>query len=337
MPAEFKARIPYEEGVTSIAAAIAERDADQKSRHLNVVREKLNEFIKTENDPSLKAEAESQLGNVLVERAKMLLQCAGLPRDSSQKTALTEEARGLFAEAEKVFTSAEQKFAEYLKQLPKPGEKGSPNQSEVRQEARTDLRRARLFAAQALYESSKAYPTDSADRKKLLESAATKFGDLREKYRAPVAGSAGSDLARPLLSRPWRYQAGDRRLYRDPLSTRRARRTAPLETHALHLAMQAWTSDAEKSYETAAQKGVEFLGKGGRGAETRSADWLAIRFYTAVALRKHAESLGKKDDAQKKQELRDAQAVQGSCVASGRIPRTGQATVPGVGRVGRGR
>ncbi len=51
-----------------------------------------------------------------------------------------------------------------------------------------DLRRARLFAAQAIYESSKAYPADSPERKKLLESAATKFGDLREKYRTILLG-----------------------------------------------------------------------------------------------------------------------------------------------------
>lgn len=306
VPAEFKARIPYEEGVTSIAAAIAERDADQKSRQLNVAREKLNEFIKTETDPSLKAEAESQLGNVLVERAKMLLQRAGSPRYASQKTALTEEARGLFAEAEKVFTSAEQKFAEYLKTLPKPGEKGGTTQSEVRLEARTDLRRARLFAAQALYESSKAWPTDSAERKKLLESAATKFGDLREKYRTQLLGLlAATSQGRCYLDLgdTKRALGAFTEILAQPDEPEELRR---LKAHALHLALQAWTSDAEKSYETAAQKGAEFLSKAGRGAETRSGDGLAIRFYTAVALKKHAESLGKKDDAQKKQELRDA-------------------------------
>ncbi len=306
MPAEFKAQIPYEEGITSIAAAVAERDADQKSRHLNVAHEKLDEFIKGDGDPSLKADAESQLGNVLVERAKMLLQRAGSPRYVSQKAALTEEARGLFAEAEKVFTSAEQKFADYLKQLPKPGEKGGSAQSEVRLEARTDLRRARLFAAQALYESSKAWPADSAEHKKLLESAATKFGDLHEKYRTQLLGLLAATSQGHCyldLGDTKRALGAFTEILAQPDEPEELRR---LKAHALHLALQAWTSDAEKNYETAAQKGTEFLSKGGRGAETRSGEWLAIRFFTAVALKKHAESLDKKDDAQKKQELRDA-------------------------------
>jgi hypothetical protein len=303
---EFKQRIPYEEGVTSIAAAIAERDVDQKSRHLNVAREKLNEFVKGPGDSSLKADAESQLGNVLVERAKMLLQRANSPRYASQKTALTEEARGLFTESEKMFTSAEQKFAEYFKQLPKPGEKGASSQTEVREEARTELRRARLYAAQAIYEASKAYPADSSERKKLLDSAATKFGDLREKYRRLLLGLiATTSQGRCYLD------LGDTKralgAFTEILSqqdeTEELRR---LKTHALHLAMQAWTSDAEKSYETAAQKGSEWLAKPARGTDTRAADWLAVRYFTAVALRKHADLLGKKEDSQKKQELRDA-------------------------------
>ncbi len=306
VPPEFKQRIAYEQGVTSISAAVAERDADQKAKHLNVAREKLTEFLQSETDLALKAEAEGQLGNVLVERAKMLLLRANLPRYASQKAALTEEARGLFTESQQVFAAAEQKYADFLKALPKPGEKGGSAQNEARQEARVDLRRARLFAAQATYESSKAYPADSAERKKLLEAAAAKFGDLREKYRTQLLGLLAStsqgrcyldlgDMKKALgafteiLSQP-----------DEPDELRR------LKAHALHLAMQAWTSDAEKSYETAAQKGMEWLNKPVRGAESRSADWLAVRYYTALALQKHAESLGKKDEAARRTALRDA-------------------------------
>jgi len=306
VPDEFKKRIAYEEGTTLIAASVAERDADQKIKLLNSARDKLTEFIKSESDPALKAEAESQLGNVLVERAKTLLHRSALPKYASQKAALTEEARGLFAEAQQDFTSAEQKFAEHLKQLPKAGDKPSSTQSDARQGARVDLRRARLFAAQAIYESSKAYPADSAERKKLLESAGEKFGDLREKYRGHLLGF----LATASQGRCY-LELGDTKRALGAFTEILAQADEPdelrrLKAHALHLAMQAWTSDKEKNYETAAQKGLEWLGKPARGADTRSADWLAIRYYTALALRQHAASLGNKDDARKRQELRDA-------------------------------
>ena len=185
--AEFKQRIPYEEGVTSIAAAIAERDADQKSRHLNAAREKLNEFIKAQSDPSLTAEAESQLGNVLVERAKMLLQreiCRAMRRRSRPSP---RKRAACSLNPRRCSPRPSRSSPNTTKTCPSRARKAMA-QADVRQEARMDLRRARLFAAQAIYESSKAYPADSPERKKLLESAATKFGDLREKYRTILLG-----------------------------------------------------------------------------------------------------------------------------------------------------
>jgi hypothetical protein len=306
IPDEFKSRISYEEGTTLIAAAVADRDADQKSRYLNAARDKLGEFIKSSSDAGLKADAESQLGNVLVERAKMLLHRAGLPKYASQKAALTDEARQMFAEAQQVFTSAEQKFEEHFKALPKPGEKQSSSQTEARQSARVDLRRARLFAAQAIYESSKAYPADSPERKKQLEAAAAKFGDLHEKHRAQLLGLlAATSQGRCFLDLgdTKRALGAFTEVLSQPDEPEELRR---LKTHALHLAMQAWTSDAEKNYETAAQRGMELVGKPARGVDTRTADWLAIRYYTALALEKHAVALGNKEDDRKKQELRDA-------------------------------
>jgi hypothetical protein len=305
IPQEFKGRIAYEEGVTLIAASRAERDADQKAKHLNAASAKLNEFIKSAGDPAVVAEAESQLGNVLVERAKMLLNRAKLPKYAAQKTALVEEARARFSEAQQVFTSAEQKFAEHLKHLPK-SDKPSSAANETREEARVDLRRARLFAAQAVYESSKAYPAESPEQKKLLETAAGKFGELHEKYRTTLLGR----LASAYQGRCY-LDLGDTKralgmlseLLRDSDDSPDLRR---LKTHALSLAMQAWTSDAEKSYETAAQSAADWINKQPRSADTRSGDWLTIRYYAALALKKQADAAGKSDESRKRQALSEA-------------------------------
>ena len=225
IPDDFKSRISYEEGTTLIAAAVADRDADQKSRFLNLARDKLGEFIKGTSDEGLKADAESQLGNVLVERAKMLLHRAGLPKFAAQKATLTEEARRLFTEAQQVFTSSEQKFDAHFKQLPKPGEKQTSSQTEARQEARISLLRARLFAAQALYESSKAYPADSGERKKLLEAAAVKFGELREKHRSALAGMLATTSQGRCYLDLGDTKRGAWRIHRDSFPTRRRQRS----------------------------------------------------------------------------------------------------------------
>ena len=47
----------------------------------------------------------------------------------------------------------------------------------------------------------------------------------------------------------------------------------------------------------------------GTGADTRSADWVAIRYFTALALKEHAASLGNKDETRKRQLLRDARKL----------------------------
>ena len=167
---DFKKRISYEEGTTLIEAARTERDSDQKVKYLNAAREKLSQFVKSASDPVVQAEAESQLGNVLLERAKILLHRASLPKFAAQKSAITEEARGLFTEAQQAFTSAEQKFADHYKQLPKGADKRGSAESETREGARVDLRRARLFAAQAIFESSKAYPPNSPERQESARS-----------------------------------------------------------------------------------------------------------------------------------------------------------------------
>ena len=303
-PADIKPTIPYEEGVTLIAAAAAERDVELKTRQLDLARDKFKEFVKTSPEHPLVAGAESQLANVLVERARTLLQKATRPAYAAQKDDLTRQARALFAESQKVFVSAEGKYEELLKQFPKSIDPKDTKQIDARDRARNELLQARLYAGRALYETSKSYPPASADAKKLLESAAAKFGELYEKYRTRLVG---------LLARVYQGQC-----YQDLGDTAKALgyyaevlsqpdepdQLRKLKANALHLAMQCWTSEKVKKYDEAVRQGQEWLTKA-RGFEGRTADWLAVRYYVALALNKLAEGQ-KQDDAKKRQLLSEA-------------------------------
>ncbi len=318
--ANFKKRIPYEEATTLISAATAERDGEQKAKHLNAARDKLTEFVKSQPDPELAAEAESQLGNILVERAKSLLHRAKQPRFAAQKTALTDEARGLFTEAQAIFDSSEKKYVEHFKQLPKTDGSESNSETETRREAWLAARRAQLWAAQAMYEAAPAYPTDSAERKKRLETAATKFAELHEKNRRLLIGL----LARVYQGRCYLDLGETKRalgifeeVLAQPDSIQDTEQQRRLKIHVLNLAMQAWTSDGEKNYETAAQRGLEVVGKNTRNPLLRGADGLAIRYYTALALKKYGESIGEKDPGRKRQALSEARKQAKEAAASG--------------------
>lgn len=302
-PADIKATILYEEGVTLIAGAAAERDVELKTRQLDQAREKFKEFVKTSPEHPLVAGAESQLANVLAERAKTLLQKSARPAYAAQKDELTKQARGMFAESQKAFVSAEAKYEELFKQFPKAIDPKDTKQIDARERARGDLRLARLFAGRALYESSKAYPPGSADAKKLLESAAAKFGELYEKYRKQSAG---------LLARVYQGQCyqdlGDMSkalsCYGEVLAQDDLDELRNLKANALHLAMQCWLSEKQKKYDEAVKQGQEWLAKA-RGVEGRTADWLAVRYYVALALKMQADSK-KQDDGKKRQLLSEA-------------------------------
>ena len=233
-----------------------------------------------------------------------------------QKAALTEEARRLFTEAQQVFTSAEQKFADTSSNFPSRARKQAPSQTDARQEARID------FAAGA----GCSPPKRSTNRqrpirptrpsaKKLLGSGRDQVRRAARKISHAVARAAGHHITGALLSRsgrlrngPWRHSP---KFFPSPTSQRRELRR--LKAHALHLAMQAWTSDAEKNYETAAQKGPGVARQAGPRQSTRARP-IGWRFATSrrVALQKHADIAGNKEDDRKRAgAARRAEASQG--------------------------
>ena len=298
-------------------ASAADRDPNQKAKFLDAARDKLNEFIKTAGDPSLIATAEGQLGNVLVERARSILARAALPKNTAQKETLIKEAQGLFAEAQKVFDGSEEKISALWKQLPKPGENLSAEQKAQRNQTRDDLFRALLSTAQARYEASKAYPAGSAEAKKQLEAAALKFKDLAKRagnfplFRLTCQTFEGrcyvelGDMKKALATLSELLQYSDE-----------VQELAPLKAIALQLAMQAWTSEKEKKYEEAVKAGSEWL-KNVRGAETRTPNGLAVRYFLAVALKHQAETSLKDESAPQRKALAEArkQAKEASVVA----------------------
>jgi len=309
VPEEFKKRIPYEEAVTLIRQSAADRDVNQKVKLLDAAREKLTAFIKSGADPSLAASAESQLGNVLVERARTLLNRAAQPKNAAQKDALAKEAQGLFAEAQSVFDASEEKISAIWKQLPPPGGNLTAEQRSERDQIREDLFHALLSTAQARYEASKAYPPGSAEAKKQLEAAATKFKDLTKR-----AANAGRFLLFRLTC-----QTYEGRCYLEMGDTAKALATlgellaygdevqelAGLKAMAISMAMQAWTSDKEKKYEEAVQAGSEWL-KNVRLADTRTTYGMAVRYYLAVALKHQAETTFKGEEGPKRKALAEA-------------------------------
>ena len=301
-----KQQMPFDEGRLLMRNAQVERNAAAKAKLLDRARDRFNDFIKANPSNPLAANAELELGNVLVEHGKSLRDQANRPANAAKKDALMNQAREQFQQAQKVFDTADKKLTEKAKSFPKfldKKKKKEEEQSHERDKAYQDALMAHIYSASVLSELAKTYPPGSDDRKKLLQQAADKHGGTYEKHRRKVAG---------LYARFYQAQCyqelGDTKkalgMYEDVLNLpddeEAIRR---LKASALPFAMQCWTSDAEKKYSTAADRGEEWLEQANPNLE-RTAEGLAIRYYTALADKLLADSLtNKEDEAAKKTAL----------------------------------
>lgn len=299
--------IPYEQARTMIEAARIEKDSSLRKKQLDVARDKLEQFLKSHSNHPLVGSAAMQLGNVIVERGRMALESSNRPSQAANKQALLVEARGHFAAAQKVFDEADAKFSEKLASFPKYIDLTNPKnkpQGDARDLARRDSIQSQLYAAAVVYESAKTYPEGSPEAKKLLQAAADKYEKTYQAHRTRLAGL----LAR--IKQGQCYQdMGDRRralgLYSDILQQPDQEEFRKLKATALYLSLQCWTDPSEKKDELAVIKGEDWLARG-RGLEDRQPDWLAIRYYTALAHKQFADSLKPTEAAKKTQELNAA-------------------------------
>lgn len=299
---DVKSIIPYEEGRTLIDDARVEKDPVQKGRKLDAGKAKLEAFVNGNSANPLTPNARMQLGNVIVERGRMQVELAHRPTQLAQKPALLAQARGLFDEALKVFTAAEENFNDTLSKFPKFIDSTDKAQIERRDQARRDAIQSMLYAAATLYEKAKTFELDpkKAEKdqdkatleghKKGLQEAADKYEKIYQAYRTRLAGL----LARIKQGQCYQEMGDTRRAlgyYADILSQPDDLiEFRKLKASALYLSLQCWNTPGEKKYELAHTKGDEWL-RTARGVEDRQADWLAIRYYTAYAMKLHAEQL----------------------------------------------
>ena len=289
---ELKQTIPYELGRTIVDEARATRDTQQKLKRLDDARVHFDKFLKEHPQHAAAADAATQLGVLLVERGKTLLEISKRPNQAAQKDDLTNQARQLFADATKVFNDAEKRFEEALKQFPKVIDPKDRDAIEARDVARSDVMRARLWSGMVLYESSKGFPPESADAKRLLTESAAKFEDMYKKNGKFLPGLyARLWQARSLLELADTAKAV---LYFEELLAKvpgnGTDELRALRRKTVHLALQGYLHEKEKKYDKAIEEGEKWLNEA-RGTEDRLAEGLAIRWYLAQAYLLRARAL----------------------------------------------
>jgi len=314
-----KQMIPYEAARTNLEAARSERDNVAREKLLDDAKAKFEEFV-TKNPEHLQAAgAATQMGVVLIERGRAKVEQGLRPEFEKQKTALMTEARKFFDESEKVFVSAEAKFKAQLDKFEKFIPVDDPRHKE-RERVKGDLVQAHMFHAKGLYEKSRTYPDQSAEWKQALVTAAEKYGSIYRDYRTLIAG-----LAARLQEGQCYQELKDMKralgLYSDLLGQPDGPEMKPLRPYkasALYLSLQCWIADSEKMYELASIQADEFI-KGSSTQELQRPEWLAVRYYGAVANKLFAAQFGdapKGEDEKKKAKALDSASEYAQVVAS---------------------
>ncbi len=291
IPAETKEIVPFEQGRTLVESSRSIRDLDLRMKELDKARARFEEFANASSTHPLVASAKIQLGNVLIERGRAMLEMSKRTSNSKEQAAeQLADSQEIFQSAIKVFEDAEIAFESKYSAFPKfIDQKKDEEQYNARGQALTDLIQAQLFGGMSIYEFAKSYEEGSAEHKEQLQNSANKYEKLFQKYRTRLAGLYAGMYQARCLQEMGDYQRalgiyGE--LLAQPDSPEAFRQ---LKSKVLRLALEIWTSDEQKKYEHAAQQGQLWIEKS-RGGEQNTAEGLAITYFTATALNQQLEA-----------------------------------------------
>lgn len=185
IPQEFKNAIEYERGITLLEASKTRRnDLNQREADLNGAEQAFKSYITARERDKYGLNAKTELGIVLMQRAKVAELKAAKPK--AKKDELFADAKNKLKEAGEVFAKIENDVKERLAGFPKVGL--PPPKIVERDMLRDEYVRAQMLKVACLMESSRFVEAGSAEHKDFLNKAATGFGEIFKKYNKFAAG-----------------------------------------------------------------------------------------------------------------------------------------------------
>ncbi|HJN07174.1 MAG TPA: hypothetical protein QF564_00665 [Pirellulaceae bacterium] len=287
VPIELKESLLYEKGVTLVEASREQGDPGLREKALNDAQQLLNQFVGQRPDHAKANAARSQLGNLIVERARMKVEDA---KKTDNKQKLLAEASRLYEEGFQVFKALQESVKAQLDPIPKVLDKRDKQQAkmaELRLQLRADYLQTLLLAAAIREESADAVPAKDPKHAELLNDAATQYADIYTKYRSRLAG---------LYARMYQGRCNQKLgKFRDALGYFSELLDQPdepeafrkLKTLTMKLAMECWLHESEKKFMEAIKRGSSWIAKS-RPTEDREPDWLYLRYVLAKAYQMQA-------------------------------------------------
>lgn len=293
LPAGMRDILGYETALTLVIASRSSGELEERYKMLDEAQTLLREFITTKSKhPKLYA-ARSQLGNLIVERARIKVGEA----KSGDALALKAEARKLYDQAFKECGVLEAAVSKELDLIPKVlnmRDREEAKLAERRKQLRADNLQTELLAAAIREEAADTVPAGSKAWTEYLVEAAELYDAIYKKYRSRLAG---------LYARMYQGRCNHRLgRTKDALGHYGELLDQPstpesfwnLKTKTLRLAMDSWLDPQQRKYVEAIKQASGWVEAAPRSTQ-RSPDMLAIRLSLAVALQMQAEEYEKRE------------------------------------------
>jgi tetratricopeptide (TPR) repeat protein len=305
VPAAMKETLDYEKGTTLVDASRATRDAAIRAKQLDEAQTLLTRFMTERAKHALAPNAQRQIGNLMVERARIIRDAA---KKKNNDPAEMKKALALYQEAHKNFDATQNAIGEELKKIPPKLPDNEEKLKEKQEQLRIDYLQTQLLSAAIREEMADAMDPKSKEFKETLLAAAKEYGEIYDKYRTRLAG-----LYARLYQGRCHHKLGDDKealsFYTELLEEQdNSDEVRTLKTKTLTLAIESWSSASQKKHADAIAKGTAWL-QTVRPVESKSDDWLEFRMALAKAMKAYSDNLKASDAKQSAGQLNEARKL----------------------------
>lgn len=290
VPVTFKETLLFERGLTLVEGAKFQRDVAIREKWLDEGQQVLNQFVTTQGSSPLINSARSQLGNLLVERARLIVKKSD-KQVGAEKTKLMTDARGKYNEAKAVFDKLVEELRVKLQAYPASiTEKSDPKKYEERLRLRSDFLQAQLLVAATVEELADNTYLKGPEQTKAYTDAAEGYKKINENYRTLMAG-----LYARLYQARCNQKLGKHKEAIGYFTELLSNPDSPDAFHTLRvktieLALDSWL--AEKSYKEIMDKAYLVM-VDARANEDKTPEFMEMRIKIAQAAKLRADELKK--------------------------------------------
>lgn len=300
LPDELKQSLGYERAMTLLEMSRRSRTSAAKAKSLFDAQAALEAFANVYTRHPLAAKANSQLANILFERARTAIWQSESPPAGETKQSLRNEARDLVKQARQIYQKAHDLSKTKLDGLPRPAQQdGDKDVKAAYDAALSSVISSQLGLAQCTYQEGQTHERGSKERENKLLKAAEDFRKIHEEYRRWQGGLTArlwqakcyeelDDIARALGIYNEVLSHGDG----DPA-------IRELKTLALRFRLICLNHEKKKDYQLVVVKADEWLSD--KSSNTRSENGVGIRWQKARAHDLYGQGLASENPERERQ------------------------------------